>query len=149
MDEVSRAAKVCGYSPTTFPPTPSDAEVQELRVWLSGSGGLLVTSNMQYSGMEAPTCLLITNSLPEETGARSGLLRATARLGVVSYDKQARMEVERGFTIVNRGEMYRNIQNKPDQQILQLTCAIPHKTAQPMIVCIYDKVSAIEHSSVR
>ena len=44
-----------------------------------------MTSNIQFSGMEASCCVFITKRLIEETGARSGLLRATTRLVVVSY----------------------------------------------------------------
>ena len=51
-----------------------------------------MTSNLQFAGMEASTCVLITNNIVEETGARSGLLRATARLVVVSYTKDVNLE---------------------------------------------------------
>ena len=69
----------------TFHSTPSDYMVQRLRTWLRGSGGLLVTTNLHFSGMEASTCVFITKNIAVETGARSGLLRATARLVVISY----------------------------------------------------------------
>ena len=46
-----------------------------------------MTSNLQFSGMEASTCVFITRKLVEETGARSGLLRASTRLVVVLYSE--------------------------------------------------------------
>ena len=51
-----------------------------------------MTSNLQFAGMEAPTCVFITKNIVEETGARSGLLRATSRLVVVSYTKDVDLE---------------------------------------------------------
>ena len=84
---VSKATVMLGYDPVTYPLTPSELERQQLRVWLKGTGGLLVTSNLQFSGMEASTCVFITRKLVEETGARSGLLRATTRLVVVLYSE--------------------------------------------------------------
>merc|ERR1719458_2324041 len=93
VKKVSEAATKLGYSPIAFPPsTPTEDEKLQLRTWLRGNGGLLVTSNLQFSGMEAPTCVFITNNLVEETGARSGLLRATSRLVVVSYTKGINQE---------------------------------------------------------
>jgi len=53
---------------------------------------LLVTSNLQFAGMEASTCVFITKKLVEETGVRSGLLRATTRLVVVSYSEDIHPE---------------------------------------------------------
>ena len=71
-----------------------------LQTWLRGAGGLLVTSNLQFAGMEAPTCVFITNNLLEETGARSGLLRATSRLVVVSYTEDVHLEdVKKRFIV--------------------------------------------------
>ena len=51
-----------------------------------------MTSNLHFAGMEAPTCVFITKNIVEETGARSGLLRATSRLVVVSYTKDVDLE---------------------------------------------------------
>ena len=59
-----------------------------------------MTSNLQFAGMEASTCVFITNNIVEETGARSGLLRATARLVVVSYTKDVDLvEVRKRFIV--------------------------------------------------
>ena len=59
-----------------------------------------MTSNIQFSGMEASTCVFITSKLIEETGARSGLLRATSRLVVVSYTEDIDMEeVKKRFVV--------------------------------------------------
>ena len=101
LDKVSQAAAKHGYGSTVFPPAPSDNQMQQLRAWLKGTGGLLVTSNLQFSGMEASTCVFITNNIVEETGARSGLLRATARLVVVSYTKDVDLEEAKKRFIVH------------------------------------------------
>ena len=62
-----------------------------------------MTSNLQFAGMEAPTCVFITRNIVEEIGARSGLLRATSRLVVVSYTKDVdRLEVEKRFVVHDR-----------------------------------------------
>ena len=60
-----------------------------------------MTSNLQFAGMEAPTCVFITKNIVEETGARSGLLRATSRLVVVSYTKDVDMEEVRKRFVVH------------------------------------------------
>ena len=101
VEKVSQSATKLGYNPVTFPPSaPTEDERNHLKTWLRGTGGLLVTSNLQFSGMEAPTCVFITNKLDEETGARSGLLRATSRLVVVSYTKDInREEVKMRFLV--------------------------------------------------
>ena len=101
VKKVSQAATKLGYSPVALPPsTPTEDEMLQLRTWLRGNGGLLVTSNLQFAGMEASTCVFITNELVEETGARSGLLRATSRLVVVSYTKGInREEVKMRFLV--------------------------------------------------
>ena len=59
-----------------------------------------MTSNLQFAGMEAPICVFITRDIVMETGARSGLLRATSRLVVVSYSKDADMlDVRKRFVV--------------------------------------------------
>ena len=59
-----------------------------------------MTSNLQFSGMEASTCVFVTNNIVKEIGARSGLLRATARLVVVSFTKDIDIkEVEKHFVV--------------------------------------------------
>ena len=85
IPEVSEAAIKIGYRPITYSQPPTDEERVKLCAWLRGTGGLLVTSNLQFAGMEASTCVFITNNIVKEIGARSGLLRATARLVVVSF----------------------------------------------------------------
>ena len=61
-----------------------------------------MTSNLQFSGMEASTCVFITNNMTEETGARSGLLRATSRMVVISYTKNINLdEVKKRFVVLN------------------------------------------------
>ena len=59
-----------------------------------------MTSNLRFAGMEAPTCVFITKNIVEETGARSGLLRATSRLVVVSYTKDVDLlEIRKRFVV--------------------------------------------------
>merc|ERR1712037_146682 len=94
-----------GFSNTVFSPATSDHEKKQLQTWLRGVGGLLVTSNLQFAGMEAPTCVLITNNIVEETGARSGLLRATSRLVVVSRSQDLNLEeVKNRFVVLDLRE---------------------------------------------
>ena len=98
LPDIRDSVTAAGYSPTTLPPHPTDEQVRDLRTWLRADGGILICRNMQFSGMEAPTCVFITDNLAEETAARSGLLRATARLVVVSYSTGLSMEkVREGF----------------------------------------------------
>merc|ERR550519_1004771 len=93
VEKVSQAVAQLGFNPTSFPQSPTAGQKQQLQTWLRGATrGILVTSNLQFSGMEASTCVFITNGLVEETGARSGLLRATSRLVVVSYTKDIKRE---------------------------------------------------------
>jgi len=96
---VSQAAIKIGYFPVSFPPSnPTSDQRQKLREWLRGGRGLLVTSNIQFSGMETMTCVFITKWLVKETGTRSGLLRATARLIVVSFTEDIEpAEVKKSF----------------------------------------------------
>ena len=94
VDKVSQAVTKLSYNPTTISLKPNNEEYQQqqLRSWLKGTRGLLVTSNLHFAGMEAPTCVFMTRNIIEETGARSGLLRATSRLVVVSYTKDVDLE---------------------------------------------------------
>ena len=102
VQKVSEAAADLGFHTSSFPQSPTVEQKQQLRSWLKGAGGLLVTSNLQFAGMEAPTCVFITKNIVEETGARSGLLRATSRLVVVSYTKDVDLEeVGKRFVVHN------------------------------------------------
>merc|ERR1712037_377379 len=93
VQKVSQAVTQLGFNPTRFPQSPTAGQKQQLQTWLRGATrGLLVTSNLQFAGMEASTCVFITNNLVEETGARSGLLRATSRLVVLSFTKDINQE---------------------------------------------------------
>ena len=61
-----------------------------------------MTSNIQFSGMEAFSCVFITQNITEEAGARSGLLRATTRLLVISYAEVVDYEeVKRHFSVAD------------------------------------------------
>ena len=100
VSKVCQAVSGIGFCAATFPPSPSAEQEQQLRTWLKGGGGLLVTSNLRFAGMEAPTCVFITKNIIEETGARSGLLRATSRLVVVSYTKDIDLlEMRKRFVV--------------------------------------------------
>jgi len=100
VQKVSEASAGLGLHSASFPQSPTAEQKQQLRSWLKGAGGLLVTSNLQFAGMEAPTCIFITNNIIKEIGARSGLLRATSRLVVVSYTKDVNIEeVWEGFVL--------------------------------------------------
>ena len=104
VEKVSQTATELRYIPTTIYRKPNNEEHQQLKLrsWLKGTGGLLVTSNLQFSGMEASTCVFITNNMTEETGARSGLLRATSRMVVISYTKNINLdEVKKRFVVLN------------------------------------------------
>ena len=72
-----------------------------------------MTTNLQFAGMEASTCVFITNNIVEETGARSGLLRATARLVVISYAEEVDLEEVRKRFIVHDTEEERLRKDQP------------------------------------
>ena len=102
LEKVFQAANKHGFNKVVFSPAPSDHEKKHLETWLKGAGGLPVTSSLQFAGREASTCIFITNNIVEETGARSGLLRATARLVVLSYSKDVNLEeVKKRFLVVD------------------------------------------------
>merc|ERR1719507_520417 len=73
------------------PENPSNDEFSTVRQrpnllqWLEGKGGILVTHNRLFAGMEAPTGILITKTIgTNETAVRSGMLRAVAKLIVIT-----------------------------------------------------------------
>ena len=72
-----------------------------LKQWLTGSGGVLVTHNLLFCGMEADVVIMISKNLNEEPNLRSGLLRAVAGLVFISgsgmSDKKKRGEIEAHF----------------------------------------------------
>ena len=70
---------------------PSDDEFSPVKQkanllqWLEGKGGILVTHNRLFAGMEAPIVILITKTVgTNETAVRSGMLRAVAKLIVIT-----------------------------------------------------------------
>ena len=74
-----------------IPADPSNDEFSPVKQranllqWLEGKGGILVTHNRLFAGMEAPTVILITKTLgTNETAVRSGMLRAVAKLIVIT-----------------------------------------------------------------
>merc|ERR1712203_471089 len=74
----------------------------DLIQWMEGSGGILVTHNRLFAGMEAPTVVLITKTLgTNETAVRSGMLRAVAKLVVISDRRDTNIEmVEKHFDVI-------------------------------------------------
>ena len=75
-----------------------------------------MTSNLQFAGMEAPTCVFITRNIVEEIGARSGLLRATSRLVVVSYTKDVDTEEVRKRFVVHDTTTIREEMRKEEKR---------------------------------
>ena len=113
VSKVSQGATMMGYSPSMFPQNPSNEDLNKLRTWLQGSGGLLVTSNLQFSGMEAFSVVFITNNITADVGVRSGLLRATTKLVVISYESQTKVvnldEVKRHFLFIENSKKWNNM----------------------------------------
>ena len=68
---------------------------------LEGKGGILVTHNRLFAGMEAPTVIFITKTLgPNETAVRSGMLRAVAKLIVITDSADANIKnIEEHFDV--------------------------------------------------
>ena len=62
----------------------------------------MVTHNRLFAGMEAPTVVLITKTLgTNETAVRSGMLRAVAKLVVISDRRDTNIEmVEKHFDVI-------------------------------------------------
>ena len=63
----------------------------DLERWLT-TGGLLVTHEMLFRGMEAPSVVYITRSPAYVAGARSGLMRAVASLALITDTRYAEEE---------------------------------------------------------
>jgi len=57
---------------------------KDVTAWLSATGGILATHNELYQGMEAPSVIFITKEFCGEPATRSALLRAVARLVVIT-----------------------------------------------------------------
>merc|ERR1712192_128896 len=81
-------------------PSP-DQQRADLIQWMEGPGGILVTHNRLFAGMEAPTVVLITKTLgTNETAVRSGMLRAVAKLVVISDRRDTNIQmVEKHFDV--------------------------------------------------
>ena len=71
-----------------------------MKQWLKGPGGVLVTHNILYCGMEAEQVIMVSKSLNEEPNLRSGLLRAVADLIFISggkMDQKRKDEIKEHF----------------------------------------------------
>ena len=83
---------------------PLVKQKEDLEMWLTGSGGILVTHNKLFVGMEAPSVILLTGDVATDSEVRSGLLRAVTRL-VLICDKQGnarpsvKKELEKKFEV--------------------------------------------------
>ena len=73
---------------------------QDLERWLT-RGGLLVTHERLYRGMEAPSILYITRSPGNDIGVRSALMRAVASLVMISGSGVAKEKIGETFEVVN------------------------------------------------
>merc|ERR1719370_1950302 len=82
-------------------PSP-DQQRADLIQWMEGPGGILVTHNRLFAGMEAPTVVLITKTLgTNETAVRSGMLRAVAKLVVITDVRDAKIKaIEKHFDVI-------------------------------------------------
>ena len=82
-------------------PHPTNQQRANLIQWMEGPGGILVTHNRLFAGMEAPTVVLITKTLgTNETAVRSGMLRAVAKLVVISDRRDTNIEmVQKHFDV--------------------------------------------------
>ena len=67
----------------------------------------MVTHNRLFAGMEAPMVVLITKTLgTNETAVRSGMLRAVAKLVVITDEKDIKIEtVEKHFEVVEKEDI--------------------------------------------
>ena len=67
----------------------------------------MVTHNRLFAGMEAPTVVLITKTLgTNETAVRSGMLRAVAKLVVISDRRDTNIEmVEKHFDVIEMDDV--------------------------------------------
>ena len=64
-----------------------------------------MTHNRLFAGMEAPTVIFITKTLgPNETAVRSGMLRAVAKLIVITDSADAKIQnIEEHFDVTRIG----------------------------------------------
>ena len=103
--EKYKEGSVCLY-PNPENPAEADHPLEEQQAnlvqWLEGPGGILVTHNRLFAGMEAPIVIFITRTLgSEETAIRSGFLRAVAKLVVISSAQNARIKkVKQTFDVI-------------------------------------------------
>jgi len=79
----------------------------DLIQWMEGPGGILVTHNRLFAGMEAPIVVLITKTLgTNETAVRSGMLRAVAKLVVISDRRDTNIKmVEKHFDVTEMDDV--------------------------------------------
>ena len=99
------------HYPTPMDPITSEHSTVQQRAdlvqWMEAPGGILVTHNRLFAGMEAPMVVLITKTLgTNETAVRSGMLRAVAKLVVITDEKDIKIEtVEKHFEVVEKEDI--------------------------------------------
>eukprot|EP00092_Neocalanus_flemingeri_P029864 GFUD01032429.1.p1 GENE.GFUD01032429.1~~GFUD01032429.1.p1 ORF type:complete len:865 (-),score=231.02 GFUD01032429.1:102-2651(-) len=117
------------YEPLLFeePDNDRSMEVQksELEEWLTGPGGILVTHNSLFVGLEAPTVILLTADLACESEVRSGMLRAVTRLVLIcdAHLNQAKEYVLEKVFVMHKpdfGREYNKQQTEAKQTPIQV-----------------------------
>ena len=90
-----------GYgNPKYHKSTDNDTQRKSVATWLTGKGGLLVTHNSLFNGMEVGYAIYVTRRLTD-MGSRSALLRAIGALCVVTDSFVAKEDsLGRNFTVV-------------------------------------------------
>ena len=77
----------------------SSKERDEAVSWITG-GGVLVTHTHLFVGMECPQVIWVTNSMGRYTLAKSNIMRAVARLVVVTNSNKVKTAaVQKHFTV--------------------------------------------------
>ena len=87
-------------TPSLLPSSERYDQRPDLERWLT-TGGLLVTHDKLFRGMEAPSVIYVTGTLGFDPGARGGLMRAVAALVVISDSAQAQEEkIRKTFDVI-------------------------------------------------
>ena len=90
-------------TPAYYQPGESDLTTQREQViqWLTGQGGVLVTSSHLYNGLEADFVIFVTRNLSRDRGTRSNLLRAVGGLCVVADSDRVNKKAVKKYFIIH------------------------------------------------
>ena len=89
--------------PSLYPMSAREDQLPGLKKWLTGTGGMLVTHNLLFSGMEASEIVLVSMNIACEPNLRSGLLRAVGKLTIItSKDGVKQKELKEHFDIIDQ-----------------------------------------------